>query len=586
MTIKTDENSKTDYKKQIEELLGHFDDGWDVFKKPKHWDYPLVRKEASKDMPGLPSTWIELVEKTVGIIAEGKYDMDVYDNTIALITADQMLDACSSHGLPVFYDHWSFGMQRVMEEKKFRAGMSGMAYEIVINTDPSIAYCMEGNSPLMQILVIAHACFGHNNFFKQNYMFKDFTNAKDIILDLTILRDFIRECEAKYGFDRVEKVIDACHALKFHDIRLYNRPDSERNVQKDRELAEKMREARFRMSPEELRDMERRMALKADFDDGAKPQRQERGFVPGNNEENILKYVANNAQHLEEWQRRIMTMISDVSQYFFPQMHTKVMNEGWATFWHYQLLHDMSDLGLLDDSQMFELYDSHGAVTKQHDFDASVPVVDQNGNPVIDPETGQPKRHNIYSGINPYALGWAMMEDIKRICIDPTEEDKKWFPDLAGSQDWVSALNHAMENFNDETFILQYLSPKVIRDFKFFEYADDQNKDYVEVTAIHDSEGYQKIRNGLADQYRIMDMFPKLEVEGYYNLTDRRMVIKHKMQDDKPLDENGTMEVMKHLYQLWKHPVILQTVDEDGDIISEISCPPDHRPQKLAPGLS
>ena len=145
MTIKTDENSKTDYKKQIEELLGHFDDGWDVFKKPKHWDYPLVRKEASKDMPGLPSTWIELVEKTVGIIAEGKYDMDVYDNTIALITADQMLDACSSHGLPVFYDHWSFGMQRVMEEKKFRAGMSGMAYEIVINTDPSIAYCMEGN---------------------------------------------------------------------------------------------------------------------------------------------------------------------------------------------------------------------------------------------------------------------------------------------------------------------------------------------------------------------------------------------------------------------------------------------------------
>ena len=140
-----------------------------------------------------------------------------------------------------------------------------------------------------------------------------------------------------------------------------------------------------------------------------------------------------------------------LAQYFYPQRQTQVMNEGWATFWHYTIMQTLYDEGLLADSFLLEVLHSHTNVLTQPGFDSPY-----------------------YSGsLNPYALGFAMYRDIRRICEEPTEEDRRWFPDIAGS-DWLKTLDFAMRNFKDESFIQQFLSPKVIRDFRLFCLIDDE----------------------------------------------------------------------------------------------------------------
>ncbi|MGQ7143263.1 SpoVR family protein, partial [Escherichia sp. SS-MK2] len=159
---------------------------------------------------------------------------------------------------------------------------------------------------------------------------------------------------------------------------------------------------------------------------------------------------------LESWQREILRIVRKVSQYFYPQKQTQVMNEGWATFWHYTILNHLYDEGKVTERFMLEFLHSHTNV-------------------VFQPPYNSPW----YSGINPYALGFAMFQDIKRICQSPTEEDKYWFPDIAGS-DWLETLHFAMRDFKDESFISQFLSPKVMRDFRFFTVLDDDRHNYLE----------------------------------------------------------------------------------------------------------
>ncbi|REM65594.1 SpoVR family protein, partial [Mycobacterium tuberculosis] len=111
-----------------------------------------------------------------------------------------------------------------------------------------------------------------------------------------------------------------------------------------------------------------------------------------------------------------------------------------------------------------------------------------------------PVGHRAYSGINPYALGFAMYTDLRRICEKPTEEDRRWFPDFAGT-DWLRTLDYAMRNFKDESFIGQFLSPKTMRDFRLFSIRDFQSESELEVSAIHDDSGYHALRESLSRQY-------------------------------------------------------------------------------------
>ena len=149
------------------------------------------------------------------------YKLETYDNQIEIITAEQMMDAYSSIGMPINYNHWSFGKKFIETEQGYKHGQMGLAYEIVINSDPCIAYLMEENTITMQALVIAHACYGHNSFFKNNYLFKSWTDASSIVDYLLFAKNYINECEEKYGVVAVEEIIDSCHALMNYGVDRY-----------------------------------------------------------------------------------------------------------------------------------------------------------------------------------------------------------------------------------------------------------------------------------------------------------------------------------------------------------------------------
>ena len=201
----------------------------------------------------------------------------------------------------------------------------------------------------------------------------------------------------------------------------------------------------------------------------------------------------------------------------------------------------------LGDGFIIEFLQSHTNVVHQPSFDSS---------------------H--YSGLNPYALGFAMMSDIRRICENPTDEDKHWFPDIAGS-DWLKTMNFAMQNFKDESFISQYLSPKVIRDFKLFSILDDDREMEVEVTSIHNEVNYQYIRQSLSEQYNLGSIEPNIQVYNVDRSGDRSLTLRHNQYSRMPLDKS-TNEVMKHVRRLWGFDVYLETVAKSGSVVQTFEC--------------
>ena len=415
--------------------------------------------------PQLPeqSEWtfdlIEEAHEEIRRVARN-FGLDTYPNQLEIITAEQMMDAYTSVGMPVSYNHWSFGKHFMATEKSYKRGQMGLAYEIVINSDPCIAYLMEENSLTMQALVIAHAAYGHNSFFKGNYLFRTWTDADAIIDYMVFAKNYIADCEQRHGSEAVELLLDSCHALQNYGVDRYKRPAKLSLVKEA--ARQKEREAYLQTQVNDLwRTLPRREEIAVD--EG--PQR-----FPAEPQENLLYFFEKYAPLLEPWQREIVRIIRKISQYFYPQRQTQVMNEGWATFWHYTILNQLYDEGVVGDGFMMEFLQSHTNV-------------------VFQPPVGSP----YYSGINPYALGFGMMRDIRRICEEPTEEDRFWFPDIAGSN-WRETLDFAMRNFKDESFIAQYLSPKMIRDFHLFAVLDDDKEDKLKVSAIHDESGYGDVR--------------------------------------------------------------------------------------------
>src|SRR5262249_27030095 len=156
-------------------------------------------------------------------IARSELGLDLYPNQIEVITAEQMLDAYSSMGMPLLYKHWSFGKHFARQEALYRKGVTGLAYEIVINSSPCICYLREENPATMQALVIAHAACGHNHFFKNNYLFKQWTHAEGILDYLNFAKGYVARCEERHGAVAVERTLDAAHALMSHGVHRYPR---------------------------------------------------------------------------------------------------------------------------------------------------------------------------------------------------------------------------------------------------------------------------------------------------------------------------------------------------------------------------
>ncbi len=480
---------------------------------------------------------IDTYNREIGQLAEG-YRLDTYPRQIEIISAEQMMDAYASVGMPIGYHHWSFGKKFLQVEQNYRRGQMGLAYEIVINSNPCIAYLMEENTMMMQALVIAHAAYGHNSFFKGNYLFKAWTNADAIIDYLLFARNYIGRCEEKYGENAVEQILDSCHALMNFGVDRYRHPP------------------RLSARLEQARQQEREAYLQSQVNDlwrtiptspGDQSSQSPRPAFPAEPQENILYFIEKNAPLLKPWQREIVRIVRKVAQYFYPQRQTQVMNEGWATFWHYTLMNTLYDKGRVTDGFMLEFLHSHSSVIYQPPFD-----------------------HQFYSGINPYTLGFAMMSDLRRICEKPSDEDRRCFPDIAGSN-WQETLDYAMRNFRDESFISQFLSPSLIRELKLFVVLDDDRRNRLEVTAIHDEDGYRQVRKALSDHYNLSQNEPDIQVVHVDIEGDRSLTLRHMQNLRRPLHRSAD-EVLRHTARLWGFDVHLETVDETGNVVKKRDC--------------
>ena len=486
------------------------------------WDFDTIRR----------------IHDAIERVAVDELGLNVYPNQIEIITAEQMLDAYSSIGMPLFYKHWSFGKHFAQHEVGYRKGLRALAYEIVINSNPCISYIMEENTTTMQALVIAHAAFGHNHFFKNNYLFRIWTDAEGILPYLEFAKNFITGCEERYGQAAVERVLDAAHALMGQGVHRYPKArvlDLKRERQRDLD--------RRQHEEETYNDLWRTVpgqgGVPRNLDTLAK-RRQALGLP----EENLLYFLEKRAPKLQPWQREILRIVRMLAQYFYPQRQTKMMNEGAATYTHYRIMNRLYEQGRISDGAMLEFLHAHTSVVFQPEFD--------------DPR---------YSGVNPYALGFAMMEDIARIADDPTDEDREWFPEFAGRGEAIEVLKGAWANYRDESFVLQYLSPRLIRRMRLFKINDDAEQPHLLVDSIHDERGYRAVRSALARQYDVARIDPDIQIVDVDLAGERKLILQHRVEDGILLETAEARAVLHHLADLWGYPVELVEVDAATDAV-------------------
>ncbi|AQS87047.1 putative stage V sporulation protein R [Neoasaia chiangmaiensis NBRC 101099] len=466
-------------------------------------------------------------------IAHNELGLETFPNRIEVITSEQMLDVYTSHGMPISYPHWSAGKRFVGHENSYKRGLMGLAYEVVINSSPCISYLMEENTATMQALVIAHAAFGHNHFFRNNRLFREWTDPTQILNYLEFARSYIAKCEERHGIRAVERILDAAHALQGQGV--------------DRHTGNK----RLDLKHESDRARERRAYEDSQYNDlwRTLPDREtDAGDVNSSDtpigglpEENILYFLEKNAPRLEPWEREIIRIVRLTAQYFYPQPQVKVMNEGCATWTHNVIMHRLHRKGLIDDAAIMEAIHSTTNVITQRGFD----------------EGGGP-------GFNPYALGLAMMNDIARMCENPTEEDRAWFPDFAGNGDPLGTLKHAWAEYRDESFIQQFLSPKVIRDLRLFRLTDDAAQPYLLVDAIHNEAGYRDIRRSVAASYDPGSLAEEIEIVGVDLSGDRVLKLEHRTRPGHLLHATDARLTLGHLAELWGYGVALKEIDSQN----------------------
>ena len=262
------------------------------------WTFDLIRK----------------VDDACREVAIGEMGLDIYPNQIEVITAEQMLDSYSSIGMPLMYRHWSFGKRFARDEAYYKRGMRSLAYELVINSDPCISYVMEENSMTMQTLVIAHAAYGHNHFFKNNYQFRMWTQPDHIIDYLSFAKSYVAECEEKYGESAVEATLDAAHALMNQGVSRDLRPRPRNIAKREKEKAAQRRayeEATFDPIYRTLPDITR----ESDNEPTEVKNEQRRLGLP---EENLLYFLEKNAPKLADWQRELLTHRAPALAVFLP----------------------------------------------------------------------------------------------------------------------------------------------------------------------------------------------------------------------------------------------------------------------------
>ena len=420
-----------------------------------------------------------------------------------IIGFNEMLGYEAYVGMPSKYPHWSYGKAYDKNKTLYSLNMTGLPYEMVINSDPCLAYLMRENTLLLQILTMAHV-YGHNDFFANNRMFVEGTNAKGALemfkLDAEIVRGYIND--PSIGYERVEKILDAAHAIRYQIPRVVGVKE---------------------LSSEEIKE-----SLMADY----YSKKENRGILDENDEipfpdiskipvepcDDVLGFIIKYSS-LEEWEKNILRIVKRETQYFMPQIETKIMNEGWASFWHYNILKELD----LDDGLHFEFLKRH--------------------NDVVAPIVG---------GLNPYYIGFKVFQDIeKRFGREKIFEVRK--------------------TERDSSFLRRYLTRELCEELNLFQYAK-KSFEYV-VEEVSDEIGWRQIRDYLADTCGVASI-PYIRVTNL-NRRDLTLTLEH-FFDGRELEMSYAKETLKYVQDLWGRKVTLVTKTKEGKQI-EIVCNEDRK---------
>lgn len=392
--------------------------------------------------------------------------LSYYPQEFEIISFEDMLCYEAYVGMPSHYSHWSYGKTYDRLKTAYKYNLTGLPYEMVINSDPCIAYLMKDNTLALQVLTIAHV-YGHNDFFKNNRMFTTYTNAKVTVERFKTHADRIRDYiqDPSIGYEAVEKILDAAHSIKYH--------------------CGEFEPVRY-----------------------TKPEKPE---FPYENLLEFIKYYGN----LEDWQQDVMSIVMEESRYFLPQIETKIMNEGWATFWHYQIF---KRLGVPQGLEL-EFYKVHNGVICQ-----------------------------VPGNLNPYYIGFKIWQDL----YNKYDGDFKKLAQIRTAE-------------RDASFIRSHLTYELCEESHLCELEEEER--YYVVSEVSNEEGWKNIRNTLANSVG-MGSIPTIRVKEVLR-HENTLVLEH-VGDGRELSLSYATETLKYIQTLWGDKVILLT--ELSQIPRKIIC--------------
>ena len=415
-----------------------------------------------------------------------------------------------AYGMPTRFSHWSFGKQFFRMKLQYDLGLSKI-YELVINSDPCYAFLLDTNSLIQNKLIVAHV-LAHCDFFKNNIRFSN--TKRDMVESMSATAERVKAYEHKYGKEEVETFLDAVLAIQEHIDPSLMRPKLAWSIDDlEEEEVEKKKVSQY----DDLWNLDNRN------------KKQERSNVrkkkkiPPQPEKDLLLFIEEYSRELEDWQRDILTMMREEMLYFWPQLETKIMNEGWASFWHQRILREMD----LTSDEAIEFAKLNAGVV-------------------------QPSK----TSINPYYLGIKMFEDIEERYNNPTEEMKRRGVKPGSGRDKIFEVR---EIEWDVSFLRNYLNKDLVmrEDMYLFQRPGKEYK-------VIDKE-WEHVRDQLVNM-RTNGGFPYLVVEDGDYLKNGELYIKHSYEGIE-LDLKYLEKVLPYLHQLWGRTVHMESIVESKGVV-------------------
>jgi stage V sporulation protein R len=438
-------------------------------------------------------------------IATG-FGLDFYPMRYEICPAD-IIYTFGAYGMPTRFSHWSFGKQFHKMKLQYDFGLSKI-YELVINSNPCYAFLLDSNALIQNKLIVAHV-LAHCDFFKNNVRFQN--TKRDMVESMAATADRIRQYEIKYGKPEVEKFLDAVLAIDEHIDPSLMRPKLAWSMDDEEEEEIKPASTPY----DDLWDMDKKVN---DLEE--KPKKKK---FPPKPEKDLLLFIESYSRELEEWQRDILTMMREEMLYFWPQLETKIMNEGWASYWHAKILHELD----LNSGEAIEFAKLNAGVV-------------------------QPSK----TGINPYYLGIKMYEDIEERYNNPTEEMKRVGIEPGSGREKIFEVR---ELESDISFLRNYLTKDLVmrEDMYLFQ---KQGRDYKIV-----DKNWKQVRDQLVGM-RVNGGFPYITVNDGDYLKNGELYMQH-WYEGIELDVKYLEKVLPYIHQLWGRTVHMETIIEERPML-------------------